>query len=139
MKSRTWLRTAAGFLAIHAVAHTIGTLTNPQVPGADALINSMRNFHFDAMGWDRTAWDFFRGLGLLFSVALAVLTVFCWQVGNLSEKDPSQARPLVITLLAANVLIGVLAWFYFFIVPVVLSALAAACLGLAAWSPGKSV
>lgn len=139
MKSSSWLRIAAGFLAIHAIAHTLGTFTNPQVPGVDALINSMRNFHFDAMGFDRTAWDFFRGLGLLFSVTLAVLTVFCWQVGNLSENDPSQARPLVITLLAANVLIGVLAWSYFFIMPVVLSALAAVCLGLAAWSPGKSV
>lgn len=109
MKSRSWLRIAAGFLAMHDVAHTLGTFTNPQVPGVDALINSMRNFHFDAMGWDRSVWDFFRGLGLLFSGTLAVLTVFCWQVGNLSEKDPSQARQLVITLLAANVLIGILA------------------------------
>lgn len=140
MKSRTWLRIAAGFLAIHAVAHTLGTInTNPQVPGADALINSMRNFHFDAMGWDRTAWDFFSGLGLLFSVSLAVLTVFCWQVASLSDKYPSQARPFVITLLAANLLIGVLAWFYFFIVPVVLSALVVACLLPAAWRPAEPV
>ena len=139
MKPRKWLRIAAGILAIHAVAHSLGTLTNPQAPGVDALINTMRNFHFDAMGWDRTAWDFFRGLGLLFSVTLAALTVFCWQVGNLSEKYPSQARPFVITLLAANVLIGILAWIYFFIVPVVLSTLAAACLVLAGWSPRQSV
>jgi hypothetical protein len=72
MKSRTWLRIAAILLAVHTISHTLGTLSNPQVPGADVLINSMRNFHFDAMGWDRTAWDFFRGLDLLFSVNLAV-------------------------------------------------------------------
>jgi|SRR5215469_627258 len=131
MKPRTWLRIAAILLAVHTISHTLGTLSNPQVPGANVLINSMRNFHFDAMGWDRTAWDFFRGLGLLFSVNLVVLTVLAWQTGDLSEKDPSRARPIVITLLVANVLIGALSWFYFFIVPVVLAALTVACLALA--------
>jgi len=131
MKSRTWLRIASLLLAVHTIAHTLGTLNDPQVPGAAALMNSMRNFHFDAMGWDRTAWDFFRGLGLLFSVSLAVLTVLAWQAGDLSERDPLGARPIVITLLAANVLITALSWFYFFIVPVVLAALTVICLALA--------
>jgi hypothetical protein len=128
MKSRTWIRVAAGLLAVFASIHALGALSNNQAPGADKVIAAMRAFHFDAMGTDRTAFDFFQGLGLLFSTNLAILTVLAWQVGDLSETDPVRARPLVATLAAASALIAILCCIYFFIAPIVLSALAAACL-----------
>jgi len=44
------LRIAAGLLAFFAIIHTLGTLsTNGQAPGAEKLIDAMRNFHFNAM------------------------------------------------------------------------------------------
>jgi hypothetical protein len=64
----------------------------------------MRNFHFSIMGTDRTAWDFFHGLSLLFAANLAILTVLSWQAGDLCVTDPAGARPIVLTLIAANTL-----------------------------------
>ena len=128
MKPRTSLRIAAVLLGVFAVLHTLGTVrSDNQTPGIDALLTTMRNFHFNIMGSDRTAWDFFHGLGLLFSANLSILTMLSWQVGGLAENHPSLARPIAITLAIADVLLMVLSWMYFFIAPIVLSALAAAC------------
>ena len=133
VKPRTWLRIAAGLLGLFTVLHTLGTVrSDNQTPGIDALNTTMRNFHYNIMGSDRTAWDFFHGLGLLFSVNLLILTILSWQVGSLAHTDPTRTRPLAITLVIADVLIMVLSWMYFFIAPVVLSALAAACTAYAA-------
>ena len=132
VKSRTWLRIAAALLALFAVMHTIGNVTDNQPPGSEKVLAAMRNFHFDAMGSDRTPWDFFRGLGLLVSADLAILTALTWQMGNLSETDPRRARPFVMTLMAANILNCALSWIYFFIAPVVLSGLTVLCLAAAA-------
>jgi len=128
MKPRAWIRVAAALLALQAVLHTLGALSNNQTPGADKLIAEMRAFHFDAMGTDRTAFDFFRGLGLLFSTNLVVLTVLTWQAGDLCSTDQAGAKPLVVTLTAACTLMTVLCCIYFFIAPIVLFGLAAGCL-----------
>jgi hypothetical protein len=75
VKSRTWLRIAAGLLAFFAAIHIVGDLTDGQPPGSEKVVEAIRNFHFDAMGSDRTPWDFFRGLGLLFSANPVILTI----------------------------------------------------------------
>ena len=79
MKPRTWLRIAAAVLAVHTIAHTLGGMnSNNQTPGIEAFIATMRNFRFNIMGTERTAWDFFHGLGLLFAANLAILTILSW-------------------------------------------------------------
>jgi len=132
MKSRTWLRIAAGLLAFFAFIHFSGAVIDNRPPGSDKVFEAMRNFHFDAMGTDRTPLDFFHGLGLLFSTNLAILAVLTWQVGNLSETDPSRARAFVMTLMPANILICALSWIYFFIAPIVISGLTILCTAAAA-------
>lgn len=132
MKARTWIRIAAGLLAFFAAIHIVGDFTDNQPPGSQKVVEAMRSFHFNAMGSDRTAWDFFRGLGLLFSADLAILTVLTWQAGNLSETDPIRARAFVMTLMAADILICGLSWIYFFIAPIVISGLTILCLAAAA-------
>ena len=105
----------AAVLAVHTIAHTAGSVaSNNPTPGVVAFITTMQNFHFSIMGSDRTAWDFFHGLGLLFAANLAILTVLSWQAGDLSVTDPMGARPLVFTLIAANTLILILSSIYFF-------------------------
>jgi hypothetical protein len=46
----------------------------------------------DAMGTPRTVFDFFRGEGFYLSVFALLMTVLCWQVGNLGRHDPASAR-----------------------------------------------
>ena len=132
MNPRFYLRISAALLAIHATIHTIGAFnTHFDDPKQSALFDAMRALHFDAMGWDRTPWDFFHGLGLLFGANLGILALFSWQVGSLCYAEPAAARPLIATLLLANVLILLLAWTYFFIVPVALTMLVILSLSVA--------
>jgi hypothetical protein len=89
VRARTWLRIAAAVLAVHTIAHSAASVaSNKRTPGVGALITTMRNFRFSIMGTDRTAWDFFHGLSLLFAANLAILTVLFWQPGDLCVTDP---------------------------------------------------
>lgn len=94
MRARTWLRVAAAVVAAHTIARSAGSVASNRTPGVGALITMMRNFHFSIMGTDRTAWDFFQGLGLLFAASLAILTVLSWQAGDLSCAEFSARRSL---------------------------------------------
>ncbi len=89
---------------------------------ASALIESMKTLHFDAMGADRTYWDFYYGWGLCISVYMLAQAVMLWQIATLAKTEASRYRPLMATLLLSYVANGVLAWKYFFIAPLALSA-----------------
>ena len=92
----------------------------------------MKDFHFDAMGRDRTLFHFWEGFNVFTSLALATFAVLAWQLGRVSRKEPRAARRLVATLLVGVAAIAVLCWIDFFIAPALASTLAAASL-LIAW------
>lgn len=125
-----WLRVAAALQAFFAVGHTLGGTPRTAMRGAQeqALFTAMQTFHFDAMGANRSHWDFYRGFSLTIGVNLAIVAVLFWQLSNLTQTAPRLARPLVITLLISDVLLSALAWTYFFAAPGVTTILIALCL-----------
>jgi hypothetical protein len=137
LKPSVFYRIASCLLALFAIGHTAGfRQTDPQW-GVDSLVASMRTIHFDVQGFSRTYWDFFVGSGLFVGVFLLFAAVLAWQLGGLSQPT-LRLMPLVTWALAA-LFIGVtlLSWIYFFIVPVIFSALISCCLVAAAWLAGK--
>jgi hypothetical protein len=68
------------------------------------------------------------------SVLLALLSVLSWQLGALSATHPAQARPLVLTLLAASAATAALCWIYFFAAPAAFATATVLLLALAAWN-----
>ena len=129
MKASRWLRAAAVLLALFFLGHTAAVVlpAKSSGPREDAVLHSMKDFHFDAMGRDRTIWDFWLGFNVFTSVALAILVVLTWQLGGLARKDRALAAPLVSSLGLGLVLLGLLNARWFFAAPAALSALAAAC------------
>ncbi len=133
MRSRGWLRTAAVFLWIFCLGHTAGMLVGRSSgPQEDAVVRAMKDFHFDAMGRDRTLWNFWEGFNVFTSLALATLAVLVWQLGRLSRTAPGTSRPLVATLFVGTAAIALLCWIDFFPAPAAASTLAAGAL-LMAW------
>jgi len=61
-------RIAAVLLVLFAVGHTLGFRQNNPEWGAGSVITTMQAIHFDAMGFNRSYWDFFTAFGLFFSV-----------------------------------------------------------------------
>ena len=69
---------------------------------------------FEAEGASRTYWNFYLGFGLIIRAFLIISAVALWQVGSLVAADQSAGKPLTLTMVAAFVANGALAWHYFF-------------------------
>jgi hypothetical protein len=139
MKPWLWLRVAAVLQGIGTVLHTIATTFRPNNgPGEAAVFSAMQAFHFQIMGATRSHWDFYRGYELSITVVFAIIAVLIWQLGTLSKAEPRLARPLIVTMLVAQLLLDVLSWEYFFAGPGTMSILIAGCIVLALFTLGRS-
>jgi hypothetical protein len=91
------------------------------------------------MGFSRTYWDFYLGFGLFVSAFLLLAVVLAWQLGGLPPESLARMRGTAWTFALCFAGITVLAWKYFFIIPIVFSFAVTLCLTAAAWLSGKQV
>jgi hypothetical protein len=125
------LRIASIITLLFAVGHSMGapwTPVNASAPAA--VVEAMKSVRFDALGSSRTYWEFYFGFGVSISIYLFMQAAVLWFLATIARNQPSAVRPIVVVLLlgySANVYVT---WRYFFIVPLVLSIVMAACLAL---------
>ena len=132
MKPALFLRIAAVLTFIHAVLHTIGGVFGKVEPGPAAVaVEAMKVNQFLLMGHMRSFWDFYRGMGLAATISLTAEAVLFWQLGSLARADARHLRPIMATFLVAYAILAVNSYTYFFLPPVVVEILIAACLALA--------
>ena len=96
-----------------------------------SVVEAMKSVSFDAMGSNRTYWEFYFGFGASISIYLFVQAAVLWFLATLARTQPSSVRPMVVVLLLAYVANIYVTWKYFFVVPLVLSIVMATCLTLA--------
>ena len=139
MKAPVLYRSAAVLILLFAVGHTLGFRQSDPSWGADAMLASMRSSHFDLQGFSRSYWDLFRRRWIFcLSVFLLLAAVLAWQLGGLPAETLARMRGTAWALAFSFVALTILAWRYFFLVPLVFSLLIAVCLILAAWLSPKS-
>jgi hypothetical protein len=133
-----WLRAASIVALLFAAGHTLGAPWTPAT-GADAagVVGAMQSLHFAAMGSDATYWGFYFGFGLCIACYLLALAVITWQIASLARSEAPRLRPIIVTLAALYTAIAVLSWMYFFIAPLILSAIVVACLLMAFGRAGR--
>jgi hypothetical protein len=134
MKATLLLRIAAVMAFLHGVLHTIGGVFGEAAPGAQATaVAAMKTNQFDVTGLTRSYWDFFMGFGLFITVSFLLEAVVFWQLAAMVKTDDAaRTRPIVMAFCVGYVAYAVLAWRYFFVVPVVFEIVIALCL-LGAW------
>src|ERR1700719_2830920 len=137
MKASTFYRVAAVLLVLFDVGHTSGFPWSDPKWGVD--LGSMQSTHFHIMGFNRTYWDFYVGFGLFVSVFFLLAVVLAWQLGGLPPESVARMRGTAWTFALCFAAITVLAWKYFFIIPIVFSIAVTFCLTAAAWLSGKQV
>ena len=138
MRSTTFLRIAAIITLLYFAGHTSGIPWTPDTgPGAVPVIEAMKGHSFDVIGSMRTYWDFYLGFGIVISLFLLLLAVVLWQLGSLANTDALRVRPIVVSFFLAFVVNTVLAWKYFFAIPLVMSAAISVCLALAFITAGR--
>jgi hypothetical protein len=131
MKASLFYRIAAVLLLLFEAGHTSGFPWSDPKWAVD--LGSMRSTHFYIMGFSRTYWDFYVGFGLFVSVFFLLAIVLAWQLGGLPPESLARMRSMAWTFALCFAAITVLAWKYFFIIPIVFSIAVTLCLTAAAW------
>jgi hypothetical protein len=131
-KPVVFLRIAAVLTFIHAVLHTIGGVFGKVGPGPAAIaVAAMKTNLFPLMGNMRSFWDFYHGMGLAATISLTAEAVLFWQLSLLAKTETRRLRPIMATFLVAYAALAINSESYFFVGPVIVEILIAACLGLA--------
>jgi hypothetical protein len=138
MKAALFLRIAATLSLIFAAGHTAGGLKSWSPAGETDVLRQMAAFHFNASGVSRTYLDFYLGFGYFIGAYLFLQAVVLWQLASVAKSNPVQARPFVVSFLAAAIVSAVLSWAYIFVVPVVFSAVIAVFLAAALYACNKA-
>jgi hypothetical protein len=127
-----FLRIASVLTFIHAVLHTIGGVFGKVDPGPAAVaVAAMKANRFLLMGNMRSFWDFYFGLGLALTISMTAESILMWQLASLVKTGATRLRPMMITFLVAYTVISVNSNTYFFIAPVIVEILIAACFAVA--------
>ncbi len=137
-KPWVWLRIAAVLTLIHAVLHTVGGVFGSVDPGPAAVaVQAMKVNQFLLLGHVRSYWDFYRGMGLGLTIFLTAEAIVFWQLASLAKSDSRRLRPVLMTFAIAYLVFSVNSYRYFFIAPVIVEVLIAACL-VAAMAASRS-
>jgi len=132
MKASLLYRITGVLLALFAAAHTLGfSQTDPQW-GLDEMLRAMRSIHFDALGTQRTYWDFFMGAGVIVGVQYLFAAILSWLLGGLPDDVLARMRAIAWSFALCFAVITILSWAYLFIIPISFSAVITACLIVAA-------
>lgn len=138
MKASIFYRIATILLLLFAAGHTFGFRQNNPDWGADAVLGLMKSVHFNALGFNRTYWDFFSAFGFIFSVFLVFAAVLAWQLSSLPAETLARIRGITWALAICFVAVTALCWRFAFTIPIVFSILVTVCLVAAAWLSPKS-
>jgi hypothetical protein len=102
--------------------------------GDTPVLASMKAFHFDVGGVNRSYYEFYRGFGFLLTVFLILQAALLWQLASVAKKNRSVARQLAWSIFLASIPMGVLTWIFLFPMPVYFDVLLTACLAWAMFS-----
>jgi hypothetical protein len=127
-----FLRIASVLTFIHAVLHTIGGVFGKVDPGpASVAVAAMKANQFLLMGNMRSFWDFYFGLGLALTISMTAESILMWQLASLARTEAKRLRPMMTTFLVAYLVIAINSNANFFIAPVIVEILIAACFAVA--------
>lgn len=132
MKPVIYLRIASVLTLIHAVLHTIGGVFGQPARGVQAAtVLVMKTNQFPLMGFTRSFWDFYIGMGLAVSIFLTVEALVFWQLAALAKTKARELRPILTTFAAGYLVFAVDSYRFFFLGPVVTEILISLCLSMA--------
>jgi hypothetical protein len=122
------LKIGAIILLLYSTGHTFGAVVfyRAHSPEEAAIIDSMKAYHVPLkVSSARTLWDFFYGFGVAVGFLNYALAAIAWVAARNLGQSASIVSPICIILAFACLSQSYLSWRHFFILPLVLSLLAA--------------
>jgi hypothetical protein len=99
----------------------------------------MQGVHFNIGSFRRDYWDFYLGFGYFVTVFQLFSALIAWQLSALGKETLESLPVLTWGLAVCYVAVTFLSWRFFFLVPIVFSALAAVLLIVAAAGTKKTL
>jgi hypothetical protein len=121
MTTTLWLRISSIISLLFAIGHTLGGLKYWSPMGDNPVLQAMRTVRFNALGVNRSYFDFYMGFGYSISVSQVMLTILLWQFATLAQTDSLRVRPMIIVVVLAIAVGGLIAWRFIFPVPALFS------------------
>ncbi len=131
MTTALWLRISSVISLLFAAGHGMGGRKHWSPMGETDVLKAMRDVRFDVMGVSRSYLDFYDGFGHSLTVSMLLQAVLLWQMSSLAKTEPARLRPMIAAFVLATIAGGVVSWLFIIPIPVVFSAVLAACLAVA--------
>jgi hypothetical protein len=129
------LRAASILSLLYCMGHMSGLPWTPGESSAAAgVVDSMRSVQFEAIGEQRTYWDFYFGFGLIIGLDLLVQSGVLWWLSTLARREARALMPVLGVMLAGVVGNMYLSQRYFFVIPAGFGLAIALLLGASMWS-----
>ncbi len=124
MKIERILQAASVVALLLAIGHSIGGPWTPDVSGAGlGAVEAMKAHPFDAMGAERTYFDFYIGFGWMLAAFIFGQAALLWITADLATREAGTAFRAVLLLGMQWMAITFLGFRFLFPVPGVLSAM----------------
>ena len=132
MKATILFRITAVLFLLFAAGHTFGFLSfKPSTQEAQAVFESMNNVHFTAEGKIFSYGGWYRGFGLSNTASMIFEAFLAWYLGSMAKRGTQEVKAIGWALFVWQLPGLVLAWIYFGVEPIILSALVTILIGIA--------
>jgi hypothetical protein len=132
-------RIAAVVLVLFAAGHTLGFLSfRPSSAEGLSVYEAMNSVQFEFDGSKHSYANFYTGFGLDVTAYMLFSAFLAWHLGAVAKRQPEAIGPLAWVFAAVQLACLVLSVVYFFLVPILFSAVVVVCLAWAAWLVGRA-
>ena len=129
------LRAAAVVSVLYCGGHMAGYPWTPGVGAdAEAVVRQMHGVSFDAVGVQRTYWDFYFGFGLIVGAFLLAQAAWLWSLAAVARRDARLAVPGARVTLCGAIVNAYLSHRFFSAPPMVLSLLVGVLVAASVWA-----
>jgi hypothetical protein len=115
------VRLSAIVTLVFAAGHMMGAGNSWAAPGAEQVLETMREVSFEIGGTRRSYWHFYYGFGVYIGLLLTLQAVLLWQLGSLAGDLTPRIRPMLVSMCVASALGTIVLSAYIFIVPALFS------------------
>jgi hypothetical protein len=121
MKVKLLLRIASACVLFFAAGHLVGHLTRKSTtdPTRQEVFKQMEEVKFPIGTQFRSYDEFFNGMSINFSIALASLAILLWLISNSASSAPKTCYLLLWPVLICLVGFAITGFIFFFLVPAV--------------------
>ena len=132
MRASILYRISSVLILLFAIGHTLGFRKTDPAWGVDQTLYVLKRTVFPIQGFERTYYGFYVGSGLFVAVFMLFTAVVAWELGRLPEATLAQLPWLRWGLALAYAGSLLISLRYFFMAPLIFSALIFLCLAAAA-------